>query len=119
MQSSKELWKVTQLLTVTCKEVFEARLQVWLLQWEAFLNERRIDEDGKKRYVHKRLRSAYRSFKTNLPWLFTWDIYRERDILNTTNALDGHFADLKNKLRNHNGLSEERKKKFIDGFFKA
>jgi len=26
---------------------------------------------------------------------------------------------LKNKLRNHNGLSKERKMKFIDGFFKA
>jgi hypothetical protein len=40
-------------------------------------------------------------------------------IPNTTNAIDGHFADLKNKLRNHNGLSEARKKKFIDEFFKA
>ena len=40
-------------------------------------------------------------------------------IPNTTNAIDGHFADLKNKLRNHNGLSLERKKKFIDEFFKA
>ena len=40
-------------------------------------------------------------------------------IPNTTNGLDGSFADLKNKLRNHNGLSIERKEKFIDGFFKA
>ena len=38
---------------------------------------------------------------------------------NTTNAIDGQFSDLKNKLRNHNGLSEARKKKFIDEFFKA
>ena len=29
------------------------------------------------------------------------------------------FADLKNKLRNHNGLAKERKIKFMDGFFKA
>lgn len=41
------------------------------------------------------------------------------NIPNTTNAIDGHFADLKNKLRNHNGLSIERKKKFIDEFLKA
>ena len=26
------------------------------------------------------------------------------NIHNTTNAIDGHFADLKNKLSNHNGL---------------
>ena len=38
---------------------------------------------------------------------------------NTTNAIDGHFSDLKNKLRNHNGLSEKRKKMFIDEFLKA
>lgn len=45
--------------------------------------------------------------------------YMSLEIPNTTNAIDGHFADLKNKLRSHNGLSTERKKKFIDEFFKA
>jgi hypothetical protein len=34
----------------------------------------------------------------------------------TTNAIEGHFSDLKNKLRNHNGLSMKRKMKFIDEF---
>jgi hypothetical protein len=29
MKASKELWKVSLLLTKTCKEIFEARLQVW------------------------------------------------------------------------------------------
>jgi len=43
----------------------------------------------------------------------------ELNIPNTINALESHFADLKNKLRNHNGLSIERKKKFIDGFIKV
>jgi hypothetical protein len=40
-------------------------------------------------------------------------------IPNTTNTLDGQFANLKNKLRNHNGLSKVRKMRFIDEFFKA
>jgi hypothetical protein len=43
----------------------------------------------------------------------------ELQILNTTNAIDSHFLDLKNKLRNHYGLSIARKKKFIDEFLKA
>jgi hypothetical protein len=43
----------------------------------------------------------------------------ELEIPNTTNAIDGHFADLKNKMRNHNGLSKQRKMKFIDGFLKV
>lgn len=86
---------------------------------EGLLKRKKLDPNGKNRYVHKRLRSAYRSLTTNLNWLFTWYDYIDLKIPNTTNAIDGHFADLKNKLRNHNGLSEARKKKFIDEFFKA
>ncbi len=119
IQASKELWELTLLLKQTDKESFEGGLQFWHNKWEDFLNERKVDINGKSRYVHKRLRSAYRSLKTNLPWLFTWYDNMELNIPNTTNAIDGHFADLKNKLRNHNGLSAARKKKFIDEFFKA
>jgi len=119
MQASKELWKIALLLVKTDKESFSGALEAWYSKWESFLNERKIDSNGKNRYVHKKLRSAYRSFKTNLPWLFTWYDYYELNIPNTTNAIDGHFSDLKNKLRNHNGLSIQRKKKFIDEFFKA
>jgi len=119
MQASKELWTLTLLLVHTDKESFSGGLDDWYIKWKEFLNERKIDEKGKKRYVHKKLRSAYRSLKTNLPWLFTWYDNYTLNIPNTTNAIDGHFADLKNKLRNHNGLSIDRKKKFIDEFFKA
>jgi hypothetical protein len=35
------------------------------------------------------------------------------------NAIDVCFTDLKNKLRNHNGLSQKRKMKFIDAFIKV
>ena len=119
MQASKELWKHTLLLTSTDKESFEGGLNDWYIKWSDFLNERKIDIKGKNRYVHKKLRSAYRSLKINLPWLFNLYDNINLEIPNTTNAIDGHFADLKNKLRNHNGLSIERKKKFIDEFFKA
>jgi hypothetical protein len=119
MQASKELWELALLLKQTDKESFTGGLNDWYIKWSIFLNERKIDSAGKNRYIHKKLRSAYRSLKTNLPWLFTWYDYMDLKIPNTTNAIDGHFSDLKNKLRNHNGLSEERKKKFIDEFFKA
>ena len=119
MQASKELWEHVLLLTKTDKESFEGGLNAWHTKWGFFLNERKVDAQGKNRYVHKRLRGAYRSLKTNLPWLFTWYDNAGLKIPNTTNAIDGHFADLKNKLRNHNGLSIARKKKFIDEFLKA
>jgi hypothetical protein len=119
MQASKELWEHVLLLAKTDKESFEGGLMVWFCKWESFLNERKQDANGKYRYVHKRLRSAYRSLNTNLPWLFTWYDNMGLNIPNTTNSIDGQFAELKNKLRNHNGLSIARKKKFIDEFLKA
>ena len=119
MQASKELWELTLLLVRTDKESFTGGLSDWYIKWRDFLNERKIDEYGKKRYTHKKLRSAYRSLNRNLPWLFTWYDHYGLNIPNTTNAIDGHFSDLKNKLRSHNGLSLERKRKFIDEFFKA
>lgn len=120
LPASIELKELVAMMKMTDKESFEGGLEIWYSKWESFLNERTINpETGKSHYTHKRLRSAYRSLKTNLKWLFTWYDYYELNIPNTTNAIDGHFSDLKNKLRNHNGLSRARKIKFIDEFFKA
>ena len=120
MAASIELQEIVSMMKHTDRESFEGALILWNKKWKSFLNERTLNEEtGKSFYTHKRLRSAARSLKTNLPWLFTWYDYFELNIPNTTNALEGNFADLKNKLRNHNGLSLSRKKKFIDGFLKA
>ena len=120
MPAAIELKEIVERMTRTDKESFEGALLLWHNKWKIFLDERSINEEtGKSFYTHRRLRSAYRSLKTNLPWLFTWYVNIELNIPNTTNMLEGHFSDLKNKLRNHNGLSLTRKKKFIDGFLKA
>ena len=120
LQTAKELMEVVDLMKQTDKESFVGALGLWFKKWESFLNERTVHPITKKSfYTHKKLRSAYRSLKNNQPWLFTWYDYPDLNIPNTTNAIDGHFADLKNKLRNHNGLSMKRKKKFIDEFLKA
>jgi len=115
-----ELKEIVAWMKDTDRTSFEGALNDWHLKWESFLKEKTTNlETGKSHYTHKRLRSAYRSLNTNLKWLFTWYDLIEFNIPNTTNVIDGHFSDLKNKLRNHNGLSIARKKKFIDGFFKA
>jgi hypothetical protein len=120
LPASIELMEVVSLMKQTDKESFVGALNEWYIKWGAFLDERTTNEEtGKSFYTHKKLRSAYRSLKTNLKWLFTWYDNIEMGIPNTTNAIDGHFADLKTKLRVHNGLSLERKKKFIDGFLKV
>jgi len=40
-------------------------------------------------YTHPRIRAAYRSLRTNLPYLFTYKNYKYLSISNTTNALEG------------------------------
>lgn len=120
LPASIELKELVSMMKMTDKESFEGGLDLWHTKWKAFLNERTTNQEtGKSHYTHKRLRSAYRSLKTNLNWLFTWYDNIDLNIPNTTNAIDGHFSDLKNKLRNHNGLTKARKIKFIDEFFKA
>ena len=120
LPASIELKELVSMMKMTDKESFEGGLDLWHTKWKAFLNERTTNQEtGKSHYTHKRLRSAYRSLKTNLNWLFTWYDNIDLNIPNTTNAIDGHFSDLKNKLRNHNGLSRARKIKFINEFLKA
>ena len=120
LPAAKELRELTLLLVRTDKESFIGALDQWHVKWKSFLDERtKSIETSRSFYTHKRLRSAYRSLKVNLPWLFTWYNHTELNIPNTTNGIDGHFADLKNKLRNHNGLSMARKQKFMDEFLKV
>jgi len=118
-QAGIELRALSLKLTIMDKSTFISGLNLWFDKWESYLKERTHSPNGKSHYTHKRLRSAYLSLKRNLPWLYTFEDNKELMMPNTTNGLDGLFADLKNKLRNHNGLSLERKKKLIDGFFKV
>jgi hypothetical protein len=120
LQASSELMDIVDLMSRTDKESFAGLLSSWFEKWQNFLDERSVNpETGKSFYTHKKLRSAARSLKNNLPLLFVWTENIELQMPNTTNAIDGHFANLKNKLRNHNGLSLKRKIKFIDEFLKA
>ena len=120
VQASIELKELIHLLPRTDKESFFGALDQWYNKWEEYMNERAINlQTGKSRYVHKRLRSAYRSLERNKAHLFTWYDNMELGLPNTNNQIEGTFTDLKNKLRNHNGLSRTRKERFINGFLKA
>ena len=92
LPASIELKELVAMMKMTDKESFQGALNEWFCKWEGFLNERTVTiETGRSYYTHKRLRSAYRSLKSNLPWLFTWYDYIELNIPNTTNAIDGHL----------------------------
>lgn len=120
VRASIELKELMHLLTQTDKESFYGALDEWYSLWGDYINERAINnETGKSRYIHKRLRSAYRSIERNKPYLFTWYDNMSLGIPNTNNQLEGTFTDLKNKLRNHNGLSRIRKEKIINDYLSS
>ena len=92
-------------------------LEKWYQKWKILLKEKTVNPITYKWfYTHKRLRSAYRSLKTNLPYLFTYQEKQNKylKIPNTTNLLDGFFSHLKDALRVHRGLKIKRKIKIIE-----
>ncbi len=115
LEAGAELRDLVHSLCDENEKVFTLELAAWHEKWREFLAERTINpETDKWHYTHKRLRSAYRSLKSNLPYLFTYKIHPELNIPNTTNGLEGSFSYLKDLLRVHRGLKTDLKHKFID-----
>ncbi|MEI6154279.1 MAG: hypothetical protein WCQ90_09365 [Deltaproteobacteria bacterium] len=115
LESGIELKKLTVTLCETSERDFTSNLEVWHDKWSTFLKEKTIDHTtGRWHYTHKRLRSAYRSLKLNLSYLFTYQKYSEFNIPNTTNSLDGCFAYLKELVRVHRGLKRNLRIKIIE-----
>lgn len=120
LDASIKLKIIVATLANTNEEKFTKQLSRWHEKWKDFLKEKTIDpETDKWFYTHKKLRSAYRSLKTNLPYLFTYQRYPELGIPNTTNSLDGYFNVLKSKLNVHRGLNGKRAKKVVVELLKA
>lgn len=121
-EAAQELWHLALTLTESDEATFTEGLDAWHEKWSSFIEEKTAYEfvTGKRKcfYTHKRVRSAYRSLKTNLPYLFTYQKYPELTIPNTTNSLDGSFSALKKKLAVHHGLRKDRRYKVISELFK-
>ncbi len=115
LEAGKALRNLVLLLTETDKESFCFWLEQWHSTWNYFLQEKIYDPEKKRnKYRHRKLRSAYRSLQTNLPYLFTFYDHPELSIPNTTNILDGYFSILKEKVSIHRGVTRLRKMKIID-----
>jgi hypothetical protein len=115
LTAGMELKALSRKLCKSKKDDFIRLLSDWHNRWGDFIKERTVNVDtGKWHYTHKRLRSAYLSLKNNLPHLFTYEDYPSLKIPNTTNALEGSFAQLKELVLIHRGLSKGLKRKVID-----
>ncbi len=72
-----------------------------------------LHRDEFKRYKYSNLRSAFRSIDSNMERLFTYTDFKDSNIPSTINNLESIFSHLKDKIRVHRGLGENRKKKAI------
>ncbi len=116
-EASRELRLLSLQLKNIDEESWVSTLDLWYEKWGSYLKEKTTNPvTGKWHYTHKRLRSAYRSLRTNTPYLFTYQKYPNLNIPKTTNPLEGIFAELKTKLRNHAGIKDEMKMKLTDHF---
>jgi len=114
LEAGQELRKIALQLTGSTEKEFTKSLNAWHEKWREFLKEKTVNPfTNRWHYTHKRLRSAHRSLKTNLPYLFTYQKYPELSIPNTTNSLDGSITTLKNLLRIHRGMNIKNRYKMI------
>lgn len=114
LDAGKELRAISLTMTISNEKTFVELLKLWETKWGDFIKEKSYQEDGVHwHYMHRRIRSAFRSLKTNLPHLFTYQKYPALKIPNTTNSIDGYFGKLKKLLNVHCGLTAKRRYKII------
>lgn len=113
--AGQEFKILTGALTEMDEELFTDLLDAWHKKWSVFLKERTYKPDGKHYwYTHRRIRSAYRSLVTNLPYLFSYQRFPELNIPNTNNSTEGYFSEMKRLLNNHHGLKPWRRFRLIE-----
>lgn len=116
---SIELLKLARRVKYIGKEQFISEYNAWLEKWDSFLKEKTVNPDTDRwQYKHRALRSAARTFKEKLPFLYSYLDYPELNIPNTNNAIEGLFTDLKTQLRNHSGMSQRNRERYVDGFLR-
>lgn len=116
-EAGRGLRKIALELAKTHEAEFTQKLDAWQVKHASFLKEKSFVEGTNQwRYTHRRLRSAYRSLRKNLLYLFTFQNHPVLGIPNTTNHCDGLFSHLKQKIGIHRGISKQRRKKMIDYF---
>ncbi len=108
-ECGKELREFILSLKTSSEELFKKQFEELKNKYKEFLLER--NEAGK--FVHGKLRSAFNSIKAQLPYLFTFEKFRELKIEKATNSCDGYFSQLKAKVNIHRGITTKRKIQLI------
>jgi hypothetical protein len=100
------------------KQSLQKSLMPGIKIYQGFLAEKTFNDlTGKESFTHSKLVSAYRSLRTNLPYLFTYKRYKHLHVHNTTNSLDGGvFSPMKMLIKIHRGLNKSLRLKMVDDY---
>ena len=109
MLCGKDLRALTSFLGYISEKIFVECLEDLRNRYADFLKER----TEQNQFKHRKLRSAFRSLRSNAPGVFAYQRFPDRAIPTTTNSCDGSFAHWKNKVKIHRGLKAERRQKMI------
>ena len=109
-ECGQELKSLILNLKKLSKREFVEQLKKLELKHQDFLKQK----NEQNKFKHKSLRSALRSIKTNLPYLFTFEDYPELSIPKTSNSCEGSFGHWKYKVKLHRHLESKRLKQLID-----
>ncbi len=94
LEAGIELKSLTHNLTHSTRSEFTEQLNVWYNRWKKFLNEKSFSEENRKwSFTHRRLRSAYRSLKTNMKYLFAYLEYPDLGIPNMRKGISYLFSN--------------------------
>jgi hypothetical protein len=118
LQAGKDLQKILAKLKYTNEKNFTKALDIWYHKYKSFIEEKTTNsETGKSFYTHYKVRSAYRSLRANLPYLFTYKKQKQLSIPRTTNPLEAEvFSPMKKLINVHTGMSKSLKLKMVDEY---
>ena len=114
LYAAQELKELTSDLTTVSESDFIERFSRWENKWVNFLKEKTLHPCGRKSFTHRKLRSARRSIRRHLPYLFTYLKYPQLNIPNTTNDIESLNSKIKDLLRIHRGYSKKLRNKILD-----
>ena len=108
-ECGKALLELVSRISVSDKYSFCLEYNALKTGYAGFLKERNVSGQ----FMHKRLRSAFRSLAQNLPDLFKWQDLPDLKIPTTTGSCEGYFSQIKRKVRTHPGLKIFRLKRLV------
>lgn len=116
LEASVQLLRLVMRQSRIPEDVFRTELTLWQQRRRDFLAERTIGTDGRMHYTHPRPRAAYRSVRFYLSYLWICEYYSARCIPNTNAAIEGLNQRLKTLLRNHGGISSQRRMRLFEEY---